>query len=128
MSRRPIRTGNLHPRSLLIAVLGLMMLAAAAVSSMNQATQPVLSAAGASRDVSQISHVVLPKSDHDVRLRLQIVPPDGDDVPPAVFAVFEGYAFPPAAQDSLPDPPLRAENAPHLSTRYSAPRAPPVRA
>lgn len=126
MSRRPSRTGILHPRELLIAVLGLMMLAAAAISSGNMATQPVLSVAEASKGSAEIAQAVLPKADRDGRLRLQMVPSDGDDMPPAVFAVFEGYSFPPAAHESLPDPPLCANAGPHLSTRFSAPRAPPV--
>lgn len=126
MSRRPSRTGILHPRELLIAVLGLMMLAAAAISSGNMATQPVLSVAEASKGSAAIAQAVLPKADRDGRLRLQMMPSDGDDMPPAVFAVFEGYSFPPAAHESLPDPPLCANVALHLSTRFSAPRAPPV--
>jgi len=126
MSRRPSRPGILHPRELLIAVLGLMMLAAAAISSGNMATQPVLSVAEASKGSAEIAQAVLPKADRDGRLRLQMLPSDGDDMPPAVFAVFEGYSFPPAAHESLPDPPLCANVAPHLSTRFSAPRAPPV--
>lgn len=126
MSRSPSRTGILHPRELLIAVLGLMMLAAAAISSGNMATQPVLSVAEASKGSAEIAQAVLPKADRDGRLRLQMMPSDGDDMPPAVFAVFEGYSFPPAAHESLPDPPLCANAAPHLSTRFSAPRAPPV--
>ena len=126
MSRRLTRTGHLHPRELLIAVLGLMMLAAVAISSGNMATQPVLSVAEAGKGSAEIAHAVLPKADRDGRLRLQVMPSDGDDMPPAVFAVFEGYSFPPAAHESLPDPPRSADAAPHLSTRFSAPRAPPV--
>lgn len=126
MRRRSKRPGILHPRALLIAVLGFMMLSAAAISSVTLATQPVLTAAEASRGSAEIAHAVLPKADRDGRLRLQLTPPDGDDLPPAVFAVFEGYSFPPAAQESLPDPPHCAGIAPHLSTRFSAPRAPPV--
>lgn len=103
-----------------------MMLMAAAISSVNMAAQPVLSVVEASNDSAGIAHAVLPKADRDGRLRLQVVPSDGDDMPPAVFAVFEGYSFPPAAQESLPDPPLCADPPPHLSTRFSAPRAPPV--
>ena len=116
----------LHPRGLLIAVLGFMMLTAAAISSVNLATQPALFAAEASEGSAEIAHAVLPKADRDTRLRLQVMPSDGDNLPPAVFAVFEGYSFPPAAQDSLPDPPHCAGITPHLSTRFSAPRAPPV--
>ncbi|WP_233349077.1 hypothetical protein [Hyphomonas sp. CACIAM 19H1] len=126
MSRRLTRTGHLHPRGLLIAVLGLMMLAAVAISSGNMATQPVLSVAEAGKGSAEIAHAVLPKADRDGRLRLQVMPSDGDDMPQAVFAVFEGYSFPPAAHESLPDPPRSADAAPHLSTRFSAPRAPPV--
>lgn len=126
MSRRTTHTGILHPRSLLIAVLGFMMLAAASISSVSLATQPVLSVAEASKGSAQIAHAVLPKADRDARLRLQIMPSDGDGMPPAVFAVFEGYSFPPAAHEALPDPPQCADATPHLSTRFTAPRAPPV--
>lgn len=128
MRRRVISTGSLHPRSLLIAALGLVMLAAAAISSGNQATQPVLSLAEASHGAAHIADAVLPKADHDQRARLQIMPSDGDDAPSTVFAARAGYAFPPAAQESLPDPPHGASAAPYLSTRYSAPRAPPLSA
>ncbi|MGE6696506.1 hypothetical protein ACQKH5_02355 [Hyphomonas sp. NPDC076900] len=126
MSRRLTRARHLHPRGLLIAVLGLMMLAAVAISSGNMATQPVMSVAEASKGSAEIAHAVLPKADRDGRLRLQVMPSDGDDMPPAVLAVLEGYSFPPAAHESLPDPPRGADAAPHLSTRFSAPRAPPV--
>lgn len=120
--------GKLHPRSLLIAALGLIMLAAAAISSGNHATQPVLTVAEASQGTTQIADAVLPKADRDQRNRMQVMPADGDDVPPTVFAAMPGYAFPPAAQESLPDPPAGAQAAPTLSTRYSAPRAPPLSA
>jgi len=128
MSRRLSSTRKLHPGSLLIAVLGFMMLAATAISSGNQAAAPVLPITEASGGATQVAHTILPKADRDQRVRLQITPSDGDDTPPAVFAVFEGYAFPVAAQESLPDPPVGLSTAHCLSTRFSAPRAPPVSA
>ncbi|ABI75363.1 hypothetical protein HNE_2379 [Hyphomonas neptunium ATCC 15444] len=128
MTRRLAPTGTLHPRSLLIAALGFVMLVAAAISSGNHATQPVFSVAEASQGAAQVSDAVLPKADRDQRARLQMVPSDGDDVPSTVFAALPGYSFPPAAQKSLPDPPFGADATPSLSTRFSAPRAPPLSA
>lgn len=128
MNRRLASPGKLHPRSLLIAALGLIMLAAAAISSGNHATQPVFSVAEASQGAAQIADAVLPKADRDQRSRMQVMPADGDDVPSTVFAAKSGYSFPPAAQESLPDPPAGAMAVPNLSTRFSAPRAPPLSA
>lgn len=128
MSRRLVSTRKLHPGGLLIAVLALILLAATAISSGNKTAQPVLSIAEASRGATQVAHAVLPKADRDQRVRLQLTPSDGDDTVPAVFAVFEGYSFPIAAQESLPDPPVGSSTAHCLSTLFSAPRAPPVSA
>ena len=128
MNRRWIRPGKLQPRGLLIAALGFMMLVAAAISSANHATQPVLTLAEASNGAAEIVDAVLPKADRDQRLRTQLMPSDGDDASPPVLAALTGHSFPPAAQESLPDPPAGAAAPPNLSTRYSAPRAPPLSA
>lgn len=128
MNRRLPPTAKLHPRSLLIAALGLIMLAAAAISSANQTARPVFSVAEASQGTALIADAVLPKADRDQRARMMVMPADGDDAPSQVFTARAGLAFPPAAQESLPDPPAGAPAAPNLSPRYSAPRAPPLSA
>lgn len=125
MNRASATTHAGSGKHLLAVVLGLILLVASAVSNNIQAA-PALTDSGAYSGLTQVADAILPKADRESHARISLPAPDSGGDTPMVSLVYEGLSFPIPAQASLPDPPASAPAAHYLSTRFSAPRAPPV--